>query len=303
MRGDVAGHHEPGMAALAVMPILLVKTCRVVAEIDVVHPGLLSRRIEARRPRDGGITAISEFLKRALTAIRAVDPHGFTSVQVGLRTHALLVDHPACAETVEPVSSGVWVRLILGDEMGKTPARSRRRLEAAIAPAGVEIEAVDRGFVDNGRAVHGHVEQAAPRAQDAQAPDQRHERHAPLAHIFDDRQIPTLGVGIVALDVAAEHEPALIRLTDIEMTRAEGHHHVDQGLHALGDEGLHRVTLDRKAEACERCNARGIASAGQRYFLRRDVALLRLDPEYAPLADAEAGRSTILDDVNAARVG
>src|SRR5262245_50097097 len=122
MGGEVAANHNPRMSSLADMPILLVKTCRVVAEVDVVHPGLFSRRIEARRPRDGGIAAISEFLKRALTAIRAVDPHGFTSVQVGLRTHALLVDHPACAEAVEPVSSGVWVRLILGDEMGKTPA-------------------------------------------------------------------------------------------------------------------------------------------------------------------------------------
>src|SRR5262249_52732861 len=116
------------------------------------------------------------------------------------------------------------------------------------------------------------------------------------------RQIAALGVGIVALDVAAEHEPALIRLTDIEMARAEGHHHVDQGLHALGDEGLHRVTLDWDPQARLSRNARRIAGAGQCYLLRRDIALLGLDPEYAPLSDAEAGRGTILDDVDAARV-
>src|SRR5262245_63264940 len=97
------------------------------------------------------------------------------SVQVRLRAHALLVDDAALSEAVETIGGGERMRLAGGDEMGETPARCRRRLEAAIAPAGVEIEPVDRRLVDDRRAVHGNVEQHAPGAEVAQAYDNRHE--------------------------------------------------------------------------------------------------------------------------------
>src|SRR5262245_45168890 len=150
MRGDVARDHEPSMAALAVMPVLLVQSGRIIAEIDVIDPGLLCGGIEALRPSHGRVTTISEFLERPLTAIRAVDPHRLASVLVGLRAHALLVDHAACRQAIEPVGGRIWMRLVLGYEVREADAGGRRRLEAAIAPAGIEIEPIDRRLVDDG---------------------------------------------------------------------------------------------------------------------------------------------------------
>jgi hypothetical protein len=60
-----------------------------------------------------------------------------------LRAHTLFVDDAAFRETSEPVSGGVRVRLAGGDEMGEAPAGGGRGLEAAIAPAGIEIETFD----------------------------------------------------------------------------------------------------------------------------------------------------------------
>src|SRR6188768_263667 len=91
------------------------------------------------------------------------------SMQIGLRAGAALVDGVAGAETVEPVGGGELVGLAGGDQMGEAPARRRGGLEAAIAPAAIEIEVVDRRLVDDRRTIHGHVHDAAPGAQDADA--------------------------------------------------------------------------------------------------------------------------------------
>ncbi len=58
-----------------------------------------------------------------------------SSVQVGLRARALLVDQMAGGEAVEPEGGVERVRLVAGDGVGEAPARGRRRLEAAVAPA------------------------------------------------------------------------------------------------------------------------------------------------------------------------
>ena len=83
-------------------------------------------------------------------------------------------------------------------------------LKPAVAPARVQIEALDGRPVDDGRAVHGHVHDAAPAAKEAHPADHRHQRHAALADVLDHRQVPALRIGVVAVDIAAEHQPALV---------------------------------------------------------------------------------------------
>ena len=80
------------------------------------------------------------------------------------------------------------------------------------------------------------------------------ERKPALGHVLDHRQIAALGVGIVAVDIAAEHEAAFVRLADIEMACAERHHMIDQRLDALGDEGLDHMRLDRQPQSRERAD-------------------------------------------------
>ena len=52
--------------------------------------------------------------------------------------------------------------------------------------------------------------------------ERREQRQPPSHHILDHRQVAALGVGIVAVDIAAEDQPALVGLADIEMPGAEG---------------------------------------------------------------------------------
>ena len=109
-------------------------------------------------------------------------------------------------------------------------------------------------------------------AQHAHATDHRHQRHAALADILDHRQVAALGVGIVAVDIAAEDQPALVGLADIEMAGAEGHDAVDQRLDALGDEGLQHMAFDRQAQARHRGDARRVAGDGHADLAGADLA-------------------------------
>src|SRR4051812_41674721 len=91
------------------------------------------------------------------------------SMQIRLCPGALLVDEPAGGEAVEPEGRRGLVRLVAGDEVREAVAGGRRRLEAAVAPAGIEIEPSDGRAVDDGRTVHRHVHDAAPVTQNADA--------------------------------------------------------------------------------------------------------------------------------------
>ena len=107
-------------------------------------------------------------------------------------------------------------------------------------------------LVDEGRAVHRHVHDAAPHAKKACAADDGHDRHATFADIFDHRQIAALGVGVVAVDIATEDEAALVGLADIKMPRAEGDHTGDHRLQSFGDECLENVAFDGQPHPCLR---------------------------------------------------
>src|ERR1700675_2119856 len=108
--------------------------------------------------------------------------------------------------------------------MGKRQAGCGRRLEAAVAPAAIEIEPVDRRAVDDGRAVHRHIRDAAPAAKQTCASEHRHDGHAALANILYRGKISAAGITVVTVDIAAEHKPTLVRLANIEMTCAKSYH-------------------------------------------------------------------------------
>ncbi len=60
-------------------------------------------------------------------------------MQIGRGALPFFVDHIAPAEAVQPISGCCGLRLIARDQMREAEARRRRGLEAAIAPAGIEI--------------------------------------------------------------------------------------------------------------------------------------------------------------------
>ena len=111
------------------------------------------------------------------------------------------------------------------------------------------------------------------------------------------------GVRVVAVDVAAEDEPALVGLADVEVPGAEGHDTVDRRLDALRDESLQNMAFDRQPQARQRPDARGVARDRKADLARPDRAARRVEPRDTAVADINAGHLAVLDDVDAAHIG
>src|ERR1035438_1491298 len=156
-----------------------------------------------------------------------------SSVKIGLGALALFVDQMPGCEPVEAKGGSGFVRLVGGQQMGKCPAGCRRCLEAAVAPAGIQIEAIEWSAIDDRRSVHRHVRDAAPASKQARTADHRHERHAALANVLDRRQVAAARIAVVAVDIAAKNQTALVGLADIEVSGAEGDNAGDQWFESL----------------------------------------------------------------------
>ena len=78
--------------------------------------------------------------------------------------------------------------------------------------------------------------------------DHRHHRHAALADVFDDRKISALGIAVVAVDIAAEHQAAFVGLAHVEMSGSEGDDAGNQRLERLRYKRLQDVAFDRKPQ-------------------------------------------------------
>src|SRR4029078_2066817 len=87
------------------------------------------------------------------------------------RRRGSFVDERAAAEPAEREGRGDWVRLPACNRGSEDVAGTGRRLEAAGAPARVDIEAGSRRQANDRRAVGGDVDYAAPVPQHLQAPE------------------------------------------------------------------------------------------------------------------------------------
>ena len=107
-----------------------------------------------------------------------------------------------------------------------------------------------------------------------------------LDHMLDHRQIAAPRIGIVAVDVAAEDQAALVRLRDVEMAGAEGDDAVDIGLQSFRHEGLQHMAFDRQLHAGHGGHLGGIAGGGKAQLLAADEAPVGLDAHNLALLDA-----------------
>src|SRR5258706_108706 len=283
-------------AAKRAVPELLEEARRVAAQVDRLEEA--RRRIGCARigPRTTGIAEIGELARVAFAAEGTVDAH---SVQVGLRALPFLVDEMTRREAVESIGARNLVRSVAREQVGEAPTRSGSRLEAAVAPARVEVEAGNAALIDDGRAVHRHVHEASPRAQHAHAANHRHQRHAFLEHVLDRREIAALRIGVVAVEIAAEDEAPLVRLADIEVSSAESDDARDQWLDRFGDERLQNVAFDRQRKPRHARDPRRAAGDCHADLRRADFAARPLDSNDAARFAHEAGHFAVLDDVHA----
>ena len=292
---------QPLPAACVVVPPFGVPAARVRPRIDIIVEGLLAR--VRRWALHRCVAAVLEFVLGPHAAEGTGNElHGFYCAQ-GLGARAALVDETAFAETVDREVGVDRVRLVRGDHMGEAPARAGNRLEAAVAPAAVEIEPLDRRLADEGRAVHGHVHDARPLPENAQARERRHHRDRRAHQVLDQRKIAALRIGIVAVEVAAEYEAALVGLADVEMASPERRNAVDIGLDRFRHEGLQKMRLDRQGEARHGGEPRGIAGDRDAHLARADEAARCLDADHSSGLAADAGHLAMFENVDAAPVG
>ncbi len=158
------------------------------------------------------------------------------------------------------------------------------------------------GLVDDRAAVGGHVNDAAPAAQDLRLADHRHQGHPRFHHMFQHRQIAARGITCVKIQIAAKHQTTLVGLADVEMPHAKADHTVDNGLQPFGDKGLKDVAFDRQAHPGHRRHLAGSACGDHRHFLGADRAARRLHAPHPAIFDVDPGDFAVLNQIDPARI-
>ena len=108
-----------------------------------------------------------------------------------------------------------------------------------------------------------------------------------------------LGVVVVAVGAAADHQFALVRLRDVAVHGVGHHHHIEHGLYGLAHHRLERHALDRQAEAGHFGEAPRVAGHDQRKLPAADAPAGGIDGADAPAAALDPGDFALLDDVHA----
>ena len=152
-----------------------------------------------------------------------------------------LVDQPAGGEALEREGRVDRVRLVAGDGVGEDVGGARGRLEAAGAPAAVDVEAGDRGLAEDRRAVGGHVDDAAPFPEHPHAAEDREDLADRRERVLDQRQAAALRVADVLVGARADDELALVGLADVGVDRVRHHDAGEDRLDRLGDQRLQRI--------------------------------------------------------------
>src|SRR5690349_8579150 len=179
---------------------------------------------------------------------------------------AVLVDQIAVDEAVEGERLVQLVRPVLGQGIGEHPAGAGRGLEAAGAPAAVEIEALNRRLADDRAGIRADIDDAAPGAQHAQAAEDRKQLDQRVQQILDDGRAAGLGIGIVAVDAGAHDQLALVGLADIDMDGARHDDGVEHRLDRLADQRLERMAFEGKAQSRHGREHAGMASGDAATF-------------------------------------
>ena len=140
------------------------------------------------------------------------------------------VDEAAGLEAVEVEGAADRVMRAGREEMGEQRPAGGNRLEAAGSPAAIEEDARDRRGSDDRRGIRDDIDDAAPLPHQLQLAEGREH----LGQAGDDdllhRRSAALAIGRDAVEPAAEHEFALVRLARIGAGPEMQKHDVEAGL-------------------------------------------------------------------------
>ena len=112
---------------------------------------------------------------------------------------AMLIKLFAFHQSVEREIGIEFMRRIVGHGMREGEARCGRGLEALIAPAAIEIEAVNGSYSDEGGTIGRHIIDATPGAEQAQARHEGGHRHRTFHHFLHFEKLAAVGEGVEAI--------------------------------------------------------------------------------------------------------
>src|SRR5690606_17857957 len=190
-----------------------------------------------------------------LNSLSARSPHHghrMTSMIVVLVRNgsgAVFVDETTGIEAVYGERGIQRVRFVVGDGVGKYPARARGGLKATGTPATIEIQSFDRRFGYDGAGVGADVDNAGPLSVHAHAAQTGEHLHNGLQSVLDALETAALAVASVLINAGADNQVAFIGLADIGMYGIRHDHSIDGRLNRLGYQGLQGMALQRQADA------------------------------------------------------
>ena len=192
------------------------------------------------------------------------------------------------------------MRRVIGDGVSEDVARAWRRLEAAGAPAAIDVKSPDRRLGEDRRAVRRDIDDAAPGAQHLHAREHREHLADGVERVVDDVQAAGLGIGGVLVGAGADHQFALVGLGNVGVYGVGHHHAGETRLDRLGDQRLQREAFERHADACHLHQHRGVTGGNDADLLRADRAASGLDARHCAVCSAvDADHLAVLDDVDA----
>ena len=130
---------------------------------------------------------------------------------------AVFVDQGTGIEAFQRKGRVQRMRLVVGNGMREHPAGTGRGLEAARAPAAIEIQALQRRFADSRTGIRAGINNATPLPQHAHPAENREQFHNSRQGAFDNIETAALAIAGISINTRADHQLTLVGLTDITM--------------------------------------------------------------------------------------
>src|SRR6202050_5120971 len=160
-----------------------------------------------------------------------------------------LVDKPPDGKTGKVERAADLVMAAGRHQMREQRAAGRNRLEAAGAPAAIQEDPRRRSRSDDRRRIRNDIDDPAPLPHQLQlAEGGEHVEQAGNDDLLH-RRGAALAVGRNAVEAAAEHELALVRLAGVDAGSEMKKNDVEARLDRLADHRLQRIGMNRQPDA------------------------------------------------------
>ncbi len=149
------------------------------------------------------------------------------------------------------------------------------------------------------------IDDAGPLAKHFYAAERRDEFDQPGRHRLGRRHIAALRIRGIGIGIAAQHQPALVRLADINAQHRRGHDDIEHRLQRFGHERLERITAQGQPEPGHIGQHRRVPGDRHPQLAAGNIPLRRAHARHRAAGGVtlDPGHAAILDHIDAHPVG